>query len=88
MNSVAVKILKFGMHKIINVTILKIEQFGVFFVQIVSKRYRWISKQCRPISVQEQSDMDLNCLVRPDPENIKKFMLNSAEHEIFPAHKW
>ena len=24
---------------------------------------------------------------RPDPEVIKNFMLNSAEHEIFPAHK-
>ena len=24
---------------------------------------------------------------KPGPEVIKKFMLNSAEHEIFPAHK-
>ena len=27
-------------------------------------------------------------LRRSDPEVIKLFMLNSAEHEIFPAHKY
>ena len=27
------------------------------------------------------------CLLEPGPEVEKIFMLNSAEHEIFPAHK-